>query len=122
MPDPLLELRDVRAGYAEAVVLDGISLALPAGGSLAVLGRNGVGKTTLLLAIMGFVTLARGSIWLNGADISRLPPHKRAHLEVLDDRHAREDAPAFGRLAETETHQRVRRPPRDVLTVEADAA
>jgi branched-chain amino acid transport system ATP-binding protein len=82
MPEPLLELRDVRAGYAEAVVLDGVSLTLPASGSLAVLGRNGVGKTTLLLAIMGFVTLARGSIWLNGTDISRLPPHKRAHLGV----------------------------------------
>jgi branched-chain amino acid transport system ATP-binding protein len=82
MPDPLLELRDVRAGYAEAVVLDGVSLALPASGSLAVLGRNGVGKTTLLLAIMGFVTLARGSVWLNGKDISRLPPHKRAHLGI----------------------------------------
>jgi branched-chain amino acid transport system ATP-binding protein len=79
MADPLLELRDVRAGYAEAVVLDGVSLSLPASGSLAVLGRNGVGKTTLLLAIMGFVTLARGSVWLNGKDISRLPPHKRAH-------------------------------------------
>jgi branched-chain amino acid transport system ATP-binding protein len=82
MPDPLLELRDVRAGYAEAVVLDGISLALPSSGSLAVLGRNGVGKTTLLLAIMGFVTLARGSVWLNGKDISRLPPHRRAHLGI----------------------------------------
>ena len=82
MPDPLLELREVRAGYAEAVVLDGVSLALPASGSLAVLGRNGMGKTTLLLAIMGFVTLARGSIWLKGTDISRLPPHKRAHVGV----------------------------------------
>ena len=59
---PLLELRDVRAGYGEAVVLDGVSLALPGNGSLAVLGRNGVGKTTLLLTVMGFVPLARGSI------------------------------------------------------------
>jgi branched-chain amino acid transport system ATP-binding protein len=82
MPDPLLELRDVRAGYAEAVVLDGVSLTLPASGSLAVLGRNGVGKTTLLLTVMGFVTLLRGSVWLNGKDISRLPPHRRAQLGV----------------------------------------
>jgi branched-chain amino acid transport system ATP-binding protein len=80
MPDPLLELRDVRAGYGDAVVLDGISLALPAAGSLAVLGRNGVGKTTLLLAIMGFVPLARGSIHFRGRDISRLAPHLRARL------------------------------------------
>ena len=80
MPDPLLELSDVRAGYGEAVVLDGISLALPADGSLAILGRNGTGKTTLLLAIMGFVPLARGSIRFRGQDISRLPPHARARL------------------------------------------
>ena len=53
MPEPLLELRDVRAGYGDAVVLDGVSLALPADGSLAVLGRNGVGKTTLLLTDHG---------------------------------------------------------------------
>lgn len=80
MADLLLELKDVRAGYGEAVVLDRISLALPAGGSLAVLGRNGVGKTTLLLTIMGIVNLARGSVWFSGKDISRLPPHRRAAL------------------------------------------
>ncbi|MBP7001360.1 ABC transporter ATP-binding protein [Amaricoccus sp.] len=77
---PVLELADVRAGYGEAVVLDGVSLALPRRGSLAVLGRNGVGKTTLLLAIMGFVPLARGAIRLAGRDVSRLPPQARARL------------------------------------------
>jgi branched-chain amino acid transport system ATP-binding protein len=80
MAEALLELRDVRAGYGDAVVLDNVSLSLPAGGSLAVLGRNGVGKTTLLLTMMGIVNLLRGSVWLSGTDISRLPPHKRAHL------------------------------------------
>jgi len=80
MAEPLLEFIDVRAGYGEAVVLDGIGLSLPANGSLAVLGRNGVGKTTLLLTAMGFVGLARGTISLHGADISRLAPHKRARL------------------------------------------
>ena len=78
MGDALLELRDVRAGYGEAVVLDGVSIALPDNGSLAVLGRNGVGKTTLLLAVMGFVRLMRGSIMVAGRDVSRLSPHKRA--------------------------------------------
>jgi branched-chain amino acid transport system ATP-binding protein len=80
MPEPLLELREVRSGYGEAVVLDGVSVALPRHGSLAVLGRNGVGKTTLLLTVMGFVPLARGSVHLDGRDISRLPPHARARL------------------------------------------
>ena len=47
-------LHDVRAGYGDAVVLDGISLEVPEQGSLAVLGRNGVGKSTLLLTIMGY--------------------------------------------------------------------
>src|SRR5690606_38693952 len=76
----VLELRDVSAGYGEAVVLDGVTFSVPANGSLAVLGRNGVGKTTLLLTAMGYVDLARGSVWLDGRDISRLPPHKRARL------------------------------------------
>src|SRR5690606_625825 len=78
MAEPLLVLDDVRAGYGDAVVLDRVSLELAAGGSLAVLGRNGVGKTTLLLTIMGIVGLMRGSIRMAGKDISRLPPHRRA--------------------------------------------
>src|SRR5690606_16056117 len=80
MVEPLLEFRDVRSGYGEAVVLDGISFALPANGSLALLGRNGVGKTTLLLTAMGFVPVQRGAIQWRGQDISRLAPHKRARL------------------------------------------
>jgi branched-chain amino acid transport system ATP-binding protein len=80
MAEPLLEFRDVRAGYGEAVVLDGISFAVPENGSVAVLGRNGAGKTTLLLAAMGFVRLARGSILMSGRDISFLAPHRRALL------------------------------------------
>jgi branched-chain amino acid transport system ATP-binding protein len=78
MAEPVLELRDVRSGYGEAVVLDGVSVSLPAHGSLAILGRNGVGKTTLLLTAMGFVPIARGSVHLGGRDISRLAPHLRA--------------------------------------------
>src|SRR5690606_36125041 len=58
----------------------GISFALPANGSLALLGRNGVGKTTLLLTAMGFVPVHRGAIHWRAHDISRLAPHKRARL------------------------------------------
>jgi branched-chain amino acid transport system ATP-binding protein len=78
MPEPLLALRDVRAGYGEAVVLGGVSLEVPEGGSLAVLGRNGVGKSTLLLTIMGYTDVQRGAIAWRGADITGLAPHRRA--------------------------------------------
>ncbi|MGA7183961.1 MAG: ATP-binding cassette domain-containing protein, partial [Pseudolabrys sp.] len=54
MAEPLLKLENVTAGYGDAVVLHGISLDLPEHGSLAVLGRNGVGKSTLLMTIMGY--------------------------------------------------------------------
>ena len=76
----LLELRDVRAGYGESVVLEDISFSLPENGSLAILGRNGVGKSTLLLTIMGYTRLHAGKILWQGNDISTLAPHKRARL------------------------------------------
>jgi branched-chain amino acid transport system ATP-binding protein len=75
-----IALDGVRAGYGETVVLEGVSLALPAKGTLAVLGRNGVGKTTLLATIMGHTTLHAGAITLDGREVGRLPPHRRARL------------------------------------------
>lgn len=80
MDDALLEFRDVSAGYGEGIVLDRVSLAVPAGGSLALLGRNGVGKTTLILTAMGFLPLAGGSVHFRGQDISRMPPQRRARM------------------------------------------
>jgi branched-chain amino acid transport system ATP-binding protein len=77
---PLLELDDVRAGYGEAVVIDGISLALEENGRVAVLGRNGVGKSTLLLTLMGFTSVNRGRILLRGKELRTVPPHRRAQL------------------------------------------
>src|SRR3954464_6465813 len=78
----MLELRDVRAGYGDAVVLDGASFEVPANGSLAVLGRNGVGKSTLLLTIMGYTRLHKGEVRWQGASIARLAPHQRARLGI----------------------------------------
>jgi branched-chain amino acid transport system ATP-binding protein len=78
----MLELRNVRAGYGDAVVLDDVSFELPKDGSLAILGRNGVGKSTLLLTIMGYTRLHRGSIAWAGRDISRMAPHQRARLGI----------------------------------------
>jgi branched-chain amino acid transport system ATP-binding protein len=79
---PLLAFRNVRAGYGEAVVLDDVSFEIAERGSLAVLGRNGVGKSTLLLTLMGFTQLRRGSIIWRGTDISRLTPHRRARSGI----------------------------------------
>jgi branched-chain amino acid transport system ATP-binding protein len=73
-----LSLNRVSAGYGETVVLEGVTLAIGQDATLALLGRNGVGKTTLLATIMGHTTLHGGSVTLGGADITRLPIHKRA--------------------------------------------
>lgn len=78
MTQPLLQLKGVRAGYGDAVVLNDISFEIADKSSLAVLGRNGVGKSTLLLTIMGFTRMMRGSIHWRGDDITRVPSFKRA--------------------------------------------
>ena len=82
MAEPLLVMNDVRAGYGEAVVLNNVSLEVADRGSLALLGRNGVGKSTLLLTIMGFTNISRGSIFWKGQDITRMPSHKRARAGI----------------------------------------
>jgi branched-chain amino acid transport system ATP-binding protein len=78
MPEPLLAVCDLRAGYGDAVVLDGVAFEIEANGSLAVLGRNGVGKTTLLLTIMGYTAVRHGRIMWRGRDLTRVAPHRRA--------------------------------------------
>ncbi|HVJ23462.1 MAG TPA: ATP-binding cassette domain-containing protein, partial [Burkholderiales bacterium] len=75
-------MKGVRAGYGDAVVLEDLSLEVPRNGSLAVLGRNGVGKSTLLLTIMGYTRLHQGSVFFDGKDITTLPPHRRAQLGI----------------------------------------
>jgi len=75
---PGLELEGVRAGYGRTVVLDGIALSLQGGATLAVLGRNGVGKTTLLSTIMGHTTLHKGEVLLSGKSLNRVPVYRRA--------------------------------------------
>jgi branched-chain amino acid transport system ATP-binding protein len=77
MADRALELERVSAGYGETVVLEDISLTLDAGETLSVIGRNGVGKSTLLATIMGHTTLHGGKVWLRGGDISREPTYRR---------------------------------------------
>jgi branched-chain amino acid transport system ATP-binding protein len=82
MSTPDLTLEGLRAGYGRTVVLDGVSLALHKGATLAVLGRNGVGKTTLLATIMGHTNLHGGSIRFRGADLTRLPAYARCRAGI----------------------------------------
>ncbi len=77
MPE-LLVADGLCAGYGESIVLEAISFVLQQGGSLALLGRNGVGKTTLLLTLMGLTHLRAGRLSLRGRDISRTPTYLRA--------------------------------------------
>jgi branched-chain amino acid transport system ATP-binding protein len=81
MPD-LLSLERLSAGYGEAVVLSEISLTLKEGESLALLGRNGMGKTTLVNSIVGVTRYRGGAIRLDGRDITRLRPDQRAHAGI----------------------------------------
>jgi branched-chain amino acid transport system ATP-binding protein len=81
MPD-LLSLDRLTAGYGEAVVVEDISLAVAEGSSLALLGRNGTGKTTLINSIIGVTRYRGGTIRLGGRDITALPPEQRARAGV----------------------------------------
>ena len=74
----MLELRNVEAGYGASRVLQGITLTVQGGEFVSVLGRNGVGKTTLVRTIIGLMEKAKGSIRLDGAEIGGLKAHQRA--------------------------------------------
>lgn len=78
----LLRVQNLRAGYGEAVVVNGVSFQLAESRSIALLGRNGVGKTTLLSALVGANTLQGGQIWLDGRDITRLRSDQRAGIGI----------------------------------------
>ena len=77
-----LALRHVSAGYGDTVVLEDVSLALEAGESISVIGRNGVGKSTLLATVMGHTTLHGGEVLLGGASLARVPVFRRARRGI----------------------------------------
>ena len=81
MPDAL-RISNLRAGYGETVILEDVALTLPERGSLAVLGRNGVGKTTLMSTIMGHTSFHAGSIQFNGEAVERLPVYERVRRGI----------------------------------------
>jgi branched-chain amino acid transport system ATP-binding protein len=78
----LLQIRNVSAGYGATVVLDHVSLSVEAGTTLAVLGRNGVGKTTLLATVIGHTTRHDGTITFAGRSIEQLKPFRRARMGI----------------------------------------
>jgi len=78
----LLALENVTAGYRDTVVLEEVSAAVGAQESWAVLGRNGVGKTTLLMTVMGLTSLRGGSIKLAGEEITGFTTHRRARAGI----------------------------------------
>jgi branched-chain amino acid transport system ATP-binding protein len=78
----LCALEKVTAGYGEAKVLDDVSLSLQEGDSLALLGRNGVGKTTLLVTLMGLTRVHRGALRFRGAPLDRVATYRRAQAGI----------------------------------------
>jgi branched-chain amino acid transport system ATP-binding protein len=94
MSDALV-LDKVRAGYGETVVLEDVAFSLPERGSLAVLGRNGVGKTTLLATIMGHTTFHAGSIEFGGRRIEAMPVYERSRIGIGFVPQAREIFPSL---------------------------
>ena len=79
---PALEIRDLHAWYGESHILHGVSLDVPRGQVVTLLGRNGAGRTTTLRSVLGLVGARRGSIRVNGTETIALPPHRIAHLGV----------------------------------------
>ena len=87
MGTPLLQVEAVVAGYGPTTVLNGLALQVQHGERLAVIGRNGVGKTTLLRTVMGLATLSRGRVLFDGQDL--------AGLDMITRDHRDRDDPAF---------------------------
>ncbi len=74
----LLAVEGVTAGYGDGIVLEDVSLSMEEGDSLALLGRNGMGKTTLLVTLMGLTRLRGGRLAWRGGDLAALPTHRRS--------------------------------------------
>jgi branched-chain amino acid transport system ATP-binding protein len=90
-----LKVAGVRAGYGETIVLEDVAFALRESGALAVLGRNGVGKTTLLATVMGHTTFHAGEIEYRGKSIVHLPVYERSRLGIGLVPQAREIFPSL---------------------------
>ena len=77
MPDPILEMIGVTAGYGRSMVLFDVNLSVPAGGAVAIMGHNGAGKTTLLRVAVGLIPVRSGTVRLDGEDVTGTRPNRR---------------------------------------------
>ena len=93
---PALALDGVTSGYRASVVLRDLSLQVRKGEAVALLGKNGMGKSTLLKTVMGFLAKKAGAVHLNGENITRLPPHRIARQGIA---YASQEQPLFADLS-----------------------
>jgi len=78
----VLKIIDIHTYYGESHVLQGVSLDLDDGNIVGILGRNGMGKTTLIRSVIGFTPPKRGQILIDGVDITNVSAHKRAQMKL----------------------------------------
>lgn len=100
----MLEIEKLQTGYGRTQVISGVSLAVPDGAVVSVLGHNGAGKTTLLRAVVGLLKPTAGSITLDGEDISALRPHRRVGRGMA---YVPQGQQSFGQLSVLENLQLV---------------
>ena len=91
----MLEIKGVHAGYGNLKILRGIDMQVPSGGIVTLLGGNGTGKSTLLKAISGLIPLMEGEIIFDGVSVSKLKPHERMRLGLVQVTQAKEAYPAM---------------------------
>lgn len=106
---PLLTVRGLQAWYGRAHILTGVDLTVDRGEVVALMGRNGAGKTTAMKAIMGLLDRRAGSVAFDGRDVSALPPHRIARLGLG---YVPEDRRVFTDLTVEENLEVGRQPPR----------
>lgn len=100
----MLDIENLQTGYGRTQVISGVSLTVPDGAVVSVLGHNGAGKTTLLRAVVGLLKPTAGRISLDGEDISALPPHRRVDRGMA---YVPQGQQSFGQLSVMENLQLV---------------
>jgi branched-chain amino acid transport system ATP-binding protein len=109
--DPILDAREIHAWYGSSHVLHGVGIAIARGETVGLLGRNGMGKSTLIRTLLGHVTQRAGSIHLFGQDVSTARPHTVARLGVA---YVPEGRGVFPNLSVRENLVMAAKPPRDL--------